>query len=97
MEAFLVKTGEVGDTFGHPRKRTSINQVMANRLEYFEGFTSAWSAGAKEVVEFCETLPHIGGITKRTSASTWQNPTFGWRGLQQSQKRPCMNYSGDCR
>lgn len=60
----LMETGEVGDTFGHPGKRRSINQVMANRLEYFEGFRSAGTARSEAVIEFCNTLPHIGGIAK---------------------------------
>jgi len=64
MKPSLIVTGEVGDTFGHPGKKKSINQAMANRLEYFEDFRSAWEAGPDAVIEFCETLPHIGGITK---------------------------------
>lgn len=64
MKPSLIETGEVGDTFGHPGKKKSINQVMSNRSEYFEGFRMAWANGSDVVIEFCETLPYIGGITK---------------------------------
>ncbi|MBZ9897278.1 hypothetical protein LB545_23465 [Mesorhizobium sp. BR1-1-6] len=64
MKLSLIETGEVGDTFGHPGKKKSINQVVSNRSEYFDGFRSAWQNGPDAVIEFCETLPHIGGITK---------------------------------
>lgn len=64
MKPSLIETGQVGDTFGHPGKKKSINLVMSNRSEYFGRFRAAWANGPDEVVEFCETLPHIGGITK---------------------------------
>ncbi|RWO49232.1 hypothetical protein [Mesorhizobium sp.] len=64
MKLSLIETGEVGDTFGHPGKKKSINQVMSNRSAYFEGFRSAWQNGPDAVIELCETLPHIGVITK---------------------------------
>ncbi|TPO13715.1 hypothetical protein [Mesorhizobium sp. B1-1-5] len=64
MKPSLVEIGEVGDTFGHSGKKKSINQVMFNRSEYFEGFRAAWQRGSEEVIEFCRTLPHVGDITK---------------------------------
>ncbi|MCA0012882.1 hypothetical protein LB561_09965 [Mesorhizobium sp. B292B1B] len=64
MKPSLIETGEVGDTFGHPGKKKSINQVMTNRTDYFDGFRSVWQIGSDAVIEFCETLPHVGGITK---------------------------------
>lgn len=64
MKPSLIETGEVGDTFGHPGKKKSINQVMSNRSEYFEEFRTAWQNGPDGVIEFCEALPHIGAITK---------------------------------
>ncbi|MBZ9998552.1 MULTISPECIES: hypothetical protein [unclassified Mesorhizobium] len=64
LKPALIETGEVGDTFGHPGKKKSINQVVSNRSEFFEEFQSAWENGPGAVIEFCETLPHIGGITK---------------------------------
>ncbi|ESX23538.1 hypothetical protein [Mesorhizobium sp. LSJC264A00] len=64
MRPSLVETGEVGDTFGHPGKTKSIDLVMSNRSEFFEGFRSAWKEGPEKVINFCGALPHIGGITK---------------------------------
>lgn len=64
MRPSLLQTGEVADTFGHPGKKKSIDQVMRDREAYFEGFGHAWGEGRDSVVAYCETLPHIGGITK---------------------------------
>ena len=64
MKPSLVETGEVGETFGHPGKSKAINFVMSNRSELFCDFKLAWAAGPEQVIEFCETLPYIGGITK---------------------------------
>jgi len=64
MKSSLIETGEVGDTFGHPAKRKAIDLVMSNRSELFQTFKSAWANGSEEVIEFCETLPYVGGITK---------------------------------
>ncbi|PBB81257.1 hypothetical protein CK218_12905 [Mesorhizobium sp. WSM3879] len=64
MKPSLVDTGEVGETFGHPGKRKAINLVMSNRSGLFEKFKSAWALGPEKVVEYCETLPYVGGITK---------------------------------
>ncbi|TPK87049.1 hypothetical protein FJ936_06795 [Mesorhizobium sp. B2-4-13] len=64
MKPSLVRTGEVGDTFGHPGKAKSINKVMSNRSELFQSFKLAWANGPAEVIEFCETLPYVGAITK---------------------------------
>ncbi|TPK87047.1 hypothetical protein FJ936_06780 [Mesorhizobium sp. B2-4-13] len=58
------KAFEVGETFGHPGKRKAINKVMSNRSEFFQSFKLAWANGPAEVIEFCETLPYVGGITK---------------------------------
>ncbi|ESY45916.1 hypothetical protein X744_31185 [Mesorhizobium sp. LNJC372A00] len=64
MRPSLMATGEVGTTFGHPGKAKSIDLVMSNRLEFFEGFRLAWKDGPKKVIDFCGDLPHIGEITK---------------------------------
>ncbi|MGX5846667.1 hypothetical protein ACWGTO_06260 [Mesorhizobium sp. PL10] len=64
MKPALLKTGKVGETFGHPGKRKAINLVMSNRSELFQTFHSAWDVGSAEVIEFCETLPYVGVITK---------------------------------
>ncbi|MBZ9864242.1 hypothetical protein LB515_02525 [Mesorhizobium sp. CA15] len=64
MKPSLVEMGEVGDSFGHPGKKKSIDLVMSNRSEYFEGFRAAWQRGPEKVIEFCQTLPHVGDITK---------------------------------
>ncbi|ESY08730.1 hypothetical protein NKJ16_24830 [Mesorhizobium sp. M0179] len=55
MRPSLMGTGEVGDTFGHPGKTKSINLVMSNRSEFFEGFRSAWEEGPEKVIDFCGT------------------------------------------
>ena len=62
----LIETGEIGETFGHPGKKKSIDQVMKERDVYFEGFNDAWGKGRDDVVAYCETIPHIGGILART-------------------------------
>ena len=64
MKPSLVETGAVGETFGHPGKIKAINFVMSNRLELFCDFKRAWATGPEGIIEFCETLPYIGGITK---------------------------------
>ncbi|ESY32081.1 hypothetical protein NKK48_28995 [Mesorhizobium sp. C386A] len=64
MRPSLMGTGEVGNTFGHLGKTKSINLVMSNRSEFFQGFRLAWEEGPEKVIEFCGALPHIGGITK---------------------------------
>lgn len=60
----LVETGEVGETFGHPGKRISINRIMVDREVLFSECQAAWNEGPDEVIGFCETIPHIGKITR---------------------------------
>lgn len=64
MKLSLIEFGKVGTTFGHPGKKKSIDRVMENRTVYFAEFRKAWDQGEEQVIEFCETLPHIGEITK---------------------------------
>ena len=64
MKPSLVETGTVGDTFGHPGKRKSIEQVIADRDVHFASLNDAWEKSRDDVIEFCGTLPHIGGVTK---------------------------------
>lgn len=60
----LIETGQVGDIFGHPGKKRSIDKMMAEKEVYFAAFERVRQAGSDEVIAFCETLPHIGKITK---------------------------------
>lgn len=64
MKPSLIEFGEVGTTFGHLGKKKSIDRVMESRAVYFAEFQKTWEEGREQVIEFCETLPHIGVITK---------------------------------
>lgn len=64
MKPNLIATGTVGGTFRHPGKTKSIDKIMAGREVYFRDFEQASAIGRDAVITFCETLPHIGSITK---------------------------------
>jgi hypothetical protein len=64
MRPALVDNGEVGTTFNHAAKRASINAVMTNRDAHFTAYRVAAEIDSNEVIAFCETLPHIGPVTK---------------------------------
>lgn len=45
--------------FNHPGKARAIDDIWARREEYFMGFLAA-----ADVLEYCASIPWIGGITK---------------------------------
>jgi hypothetical protein len=64
MAPALLEHEDVGTTFNHPGKKKAINAIMATRGDLFAEFQAAWAEGPEAVIAFCETLPHIGAITK---------------------------------
>jgi hypothetical protein len=57
--AALVEGRPVAEVFGHRLKCRAIEKVWADREALLAGYTAA-----ADKVAYCQTLPHIGGITK---------------------------------
>ncbi|MCF6112236.1 hypothetical protein [Mesorhizobium muleiense] len=70
MNPSLIETGQVGDTFGHPGKKKSINSVMSNRSEYFERFRAAWANGPMKSSNFVRPSLISAGLPNSTSQRT---------------------------
>lgn len=55
-----IARGESARTvFNHPGKARAIDDIWSRREEYFTGFLAA-----ADVLEYCASIPWIGGITK---------------------------------
>lgn len=56
----LVRSGKTaGGGFGHKGKVAAIDGIWRDRQAWFDGFMAA-----ENKVEFCQTIPWVGGITK---------------------------------
>jgi hypothetical protein len=56
--------GDISSVFGHKLKVKAIKEVLANRHELFASFCETQFEDTNAILDFCESLPHIGGITK---------------------------------
>ncbi|MHB1826410.1 MAG: hypothetical protein ACYCV6_01790 [Steroidobacteraceae bacterium] len=55
----IARGESVRTVFNHPGKAQAIDDIWARRQEYFTGFLAA-----ADVLEYCASIPWIGGITK---------------------------------
>lgn len=60
----LNEKGDISTVFGHKLKVKAIKEVFANRHDLFSQFCETQFDGTDAILAFCESLPHIGGITK---------------------------------
>ncbi len=54
----IFENKSVKEVFGHPGKAAAIDEIWANRQTYFNGYIQA-----SDKIEFCKSIPWIGGIT----------------------------------
>lgn len=62
--ACLLNRGDISTVFGHKLKVKAIKEVFSKRHELFAQFCETQFDGTEAILGFCESLPHIGGITK---------------------------------
>lgn len=62
--ACLNQRGDISTVFGHKLKVKAIKEVLSKRHELFAQFCETQFDGTEAILDFCESLPHIGGITK---------------------------------
>lgn len=62
--ACLQQRGDISTVFGHKLKVKAIKEVFLKRDELFAQFCETQFDGTDAILDFCESLPHIGGITK---------------------------------
>lgn len=60
----LVAGGVIGDAFKHPAKRAAIEMVWRLREDHYSCFKLLWWQSTTAILDWCQSLPWIGGITK---------------------------------
>lgn len=60
----LNEGGDISTVFGHKLKVKAIKEVLAKRHELFSQFCETQFEDTGAILDFCESLPHIGRITK---------------------------------